>query len=69
MHYLMKKRFFGSTTHLIDDKIDCGKIIDIKKLKLKKKIIWNPYLKKLTNQCLIRQLELLISWQLIKAIL
>ena len=42
-----KKRLFGSTCHLINSKIDSGKILNVKKFKLNKKNNLEKNLKKI----------------------
>jgi len=51
-----KENFYGVTTHLINEKIDNGKIINVKKFRLKKNITLQSLLKK-THQTLLDQLK------------
>ena len=58
--FVDNSKFYGSTAHLIDNKIDNGQIIDVRKFKIKKKDDLKTLLEKLTKLCL-RKVYLLLK--------
>jgi methionyl-tRNA formyltransferase len=59
-------KFYGSTAHLINEKIDNGKIINVKKFKLNKEIELEPMLKK-TYSVMLKQAFYIIKKLLINS--
>ena len=56
----MDKNLYGSTCHIIDEKIDNGKIIDVKKFKLSKKYSVDD-LQKITYTVMLKQAKEIIK--------
>jgi methionyl-tRNA formyltransferase len=55
------KKFYGSTAHLIDEKIDHGKIINVRRFKIKKEYSLQSLLNKTHSNMLTQAIKIFIS--------